>query len=200
VQGHLSCELPHSSRDFATRPPEITAALAAAFDGYRNRYSDNILSALDKIEQQDPLVELFRGIARIAKSSHSDRAQNEAQAERHLRAAMNAGEPKAAAILSVLLASKLHGIAEDIPQARELGESTPHSNDPFTIRQLAIQLLSENLGPENPERAADLMWTAAELGDAVANAMLGASFSAGTGWRRTRPRPNNICAAPPISA
>ena len=182
--GFYYWQVPFNPADFATRPPQVAAALAAAFDGYRNRYSDNILSALDNIVQQDPLVELFRGIARIAKSSQSDCTQNEAQAERHLRAAMNAGEPKAAAILSVLLASKLQGIAEDIPQARELGESAAHSNDPFTIRQLAIQVLNDKLGPRNPERAADLMWTAAELGDPVANAMLGAFFSAGTGLEK----------------
>ncbi len=182
--GFYFWQVPFNPADFASRPPEVATALTAALDAYRNRYCDNILEALDKVEQIDPLVELFRGIARIVKSNNSDCAENEAQAERHLRAAIGAGEPKAAAILSVLMTSKREGIAQDIPQARELAEDAARSNDPFTIRQLAIQVLNGTLAPADGERAADLMWTAAELGDAIANAMLGAFFSAGTGLEK----------------
>ena len=182
--GFYFWQVPFNPADFATRKPEVAAALAAALEAYRNRHCDTILEALDKIEATDPLVELFRGIGRIVKSNNADRAENEAQAERHFRAAIDAGEPRAAAILSVFRASKLEGIAQDIPQARELAENAARSNDPFTIRQLAIQVLNGAFAPADPERAADLMWTAAELGDAVANAMLGAFFSAGTGLEK----------------
>ena len=177
-------QVPFNPADFASRRPEVAAALTAALDAYRNRHCDRILEALDKIEQTDSLVELFRGIGRIVKSNNTDCAENEAQAERHFRAAIDAGESKAAAILSVLLTSKREGITQDIPQARELAEDAARSNDPFTIRQLAIQVLNGTLAPADAERAADLMWTAAELGDAVANAMLGAFFSAGTGLEK----------------
>jgi tetratricopeptide (TPR) repeat protein len=182
--GFYFWQVPFNADDFANRPPEIAAALKAAHDAYRNRHSDKIIIALESIEATDPLVELFRGIARVARSNDTNCAENGAQAERHFRAAIDAGEPKAAAILSVFLALNLGGISQDMPRARELAESSVRSNDPFTIRQLAIQTLNGNFAPANPERAADLMWTAAELGDPVANAMLGAFFSAGIGLEK----------------
>ena len=49
------------------------------------------------------------------------------------------------------------------------------------MRQLAIGVLSGAFGAANPTRAADLMWTAAELGDPAANAMVAAFFQNGTG-------------------
>jgi tetratricopeptide (TPR) repeat protein len=182
--GFYFWQVPFDARDFANRPPEVATALAAALDAYRNRDHDNILDALDKIEQTDPLVELFRGLGYIAKSNSVDCAQNEARAERHFRAAIGVGDPKSAAILGVFLTMKLEGIAQDIPQARELAESAARCNDSFAIRQLAIQTLNGTLAPADPVRAADLMWTAAELGDPVANAMVGAFFSAGTGLEK----------------
>jgi TPR repeat protein len=75
----------------------------------------------------------------------------------------------------------MEGITRDVAQAREMAERAARSNDAFAIRQLAVQVSSGALGPADPERAADLMWTAAELGDPAANAMLAAFFGAGTG-------------------
>ena len=158
-----------------------SAALKAAFEAYRKQNAQGILDAFEDAGN-DPLADLFRGIATIAKSSGADNAAElEALAERHLRAAANAGDVKAKAILGSLLATKMQGITLDIPQARELSERAAGSNDAFAIRQLAVLVSSGALGPADPERAADLMWTAAELGDAVANATLAGFFSAGKG-------------------
>jgi tetratricopeptide (TPR) repeat protein len=168
--------IPFDATAFATRPPQLEAALKAALGAYRKQQPQGILDALAEADN-DPLVDLFRGIAEIAKSNIADRAP----AERHFRAAASAGNDKAAAILGTLLASKLEGMTQDIAEGRELLERAARSNDAYTVRQLAIQLLSGALGRADPVRAADLMWTAAELGDPVANAMLAAFFNAGTG-------------------
>jgi tetratricopeptide (TPR) repeat protein len=172
--------IPFDPTAFATRPASLEAALKAALGAYRKQQPQGILDALAQVDN-DPLVDLFRGIAAIAKSSVADCAEHEAEAERCFRAAASAGDEKAAAILGTLLASKLEGITHDMAQARELLERAARSNDAYAVRQLAVQVLSGALAPADPVRAADLMWTAAELGDPIANAMLAAFFSAGTG-------------------
>jgi tetratricopeptide (TPR) repeat protein/TPR repeat protein len=172
--------VPFDPAAFATRPAPLDAALKAAFGAYRKQQADGILDALEGLDQ-DPLVELFRGIATLTKSHGADRAEFEAQAERHFRAAADAGNEKAAAILGALLSLNLDGIPQDIPRAREFAERAARSNDAFAIRQYAVLLLSGALGSADPQRAADLMWTAAELGDPVANAMLAAFFDGGIG-------------------
>jgi tetratricopeptide (TPR) repeat protein len=172
--------VPFDPSAFATRPAPLEAALKTALGAYRKQQAQGILDALEEVGK-DPLVDLFRGIAAIAKSHVADRAEHEAEAERHFRAAAGAGDEKAAAILGTLLASKMEGITQDIAQAREFAERAARSNDAFAVRQLAINVLSGIPGPADPVRAADLIWTAAELGDGVANAMLAAFFSAGTG-------------------
>jgi tetratricopeptide (TPR) repeat protein len=172
--------IPFDHAAFATRPAPIGAALKAAFGAYRKQQPQAILDALEDVDD-DPLVNLFRGIAAVAKSNIADCAEQEALSERYLRAAVDAGDPKAAAILGTLLSWKLEGITQDLAQARELLERAGRSNDAFAIRQFAVQVFSDSLGPSDPSRAADLMWTAAELGDPVANAMLAALFDAGTG-------------------
>jgi tetratricopeptide (TPR) repeat protein len=168
--------IPFDPKAFATRPAQLEAALKAALGAYRKQQPQGILDALAEVDS-DPFVDLFKGIAEMAKSNIADRAL----AERHLRAAASAGNDKAAAIVGTLLSSKLEGITQDIAEAREFLERAARSNDAYAVRQLAIQLVSGALGPADPVRAADLMWTAAELGDPVANAMLAAFFSAGTG-------------------
>ena len=171
---------PFDPKAFATRSTRLEAALRTALGAYRKQQAQGIFDALEGADE-DPLVELFRGIAAIAQSHVADRIQHEAQAERHFRAAANAGNDRAAVILGTLLSAKMEGITQDIAQAREFAGRAARSNDAFVVRQLAIQALTGNLAPANPAHAADLMWTAAELGDAVANAMLGAFFNAGTG-------------------
>jgi tetratricopeptide (TPR) repeat protein len=172
--------IPFDATAFATRPARLEAALKAALGAYRKQQAQGILNALDEAAE-DPLVDLFRGIAAMAKSHIADRAEHEAQAERHFRAAASAGDVKAAAILATLLSSKMEGITQDIAQAREFAERAARSNDAFSVRQFAVLVLSGALGPADPLRGADLMWTAAELGDPAANAMLAAFFDAGTG-------------------
>ena len=172
--------IPFDPAAFATRPASIESALKAALGAYRKQQPQGILDVLHGVDE-DPLVDLFRGIAAIAKSHIADRAEHEAQAERHFRAAASAGNEKATAILGTLLASKMEGITQDIAQARAFAERAARSNDAFAVRQFAVNVLCGTLEPADPVRAADLMWTAAEFGDPVANAMLGAFFNAGTG-------------------
>jgi tetratricopeptide (TPR) repeat protein/TPR repeat protein len=173
--------IPFDAAAFATRPAQ--PALKAALGAYRKQQPQAILDALEGVDN-DPLAELFRGIAELAKSNIADRAEHEAQAERHFRAAANAGDDKAGAILGALLSSKLEGITRDIDQARELLERATRSNDAFAVRQFAVQLSCGALGQADQSRAADLMWTAADLGDPIANAMLAAFFNAGTGLQQ----------------
>jgi tetratricopeptide (TPR) repeat protein/TPR repeat protein len=173
--------VPFDSRTFATRPARLEAALKGALDAYRKQQAQGILDALEAAEERDPLVDLFKGIAETAKSHIEDRAEHEARAEAYFRAAAKAGDEKAAAILATFLSAKMEGITQNIAQAREFAERAVRSNDAFAIRQTAVLALTGTLGPADPSRAADLMWTAAELGDPVANAMLAAFFNAGTG-------------------
>ena len=175
--------IPFDPAAFATRPAELRAALGAAFDAYRKQKPQVVLDALANAGT-DPLVALFRGIASMVKSQTADRAHNEEQAEWHLRVAGAGGEDKANAILGVLLACKMEGIDQDVAEARKLAERAARSNDAFAVRQLAVQTFSGAFGTADPERAADLMWSAAELGDPVANAMLAAFFNAGTGLQQ----------------
>jgi tetratricopeptide (TPR) repeat protein len=177
--------IPFDPAAFATRPAELHAALGAAFDAYRKQKPQVMLDALTNAGS-DPLVALFRGIASIVKSQSqtADRAHDEEQAEWHLRIAAAGGEDKANAILGVLLACKMEGIDQDVAEARKLAERAARSNDAFAVRQLAVQTCSGAFGAADPERAADLMWSAAELGDPVANAMLAAFFNAGTGLQQ----------------
>ena len=176
--------VPFDPSAFATRPAPLQPALDAAFEAYRKQQPQGILNAL-KDAEGDALVDLFRGIASIAKSvGASDCASLEADAERHLRAAMSAGDSKAKAILATLLSSKKLGLTQDIPQARELAEQAARSNDAFSIRQLAVLVLSGALGPADHERAADLMWSAAELGEPLANGILAGLFQTGTGLQQ----------------
>jgi tetratricopeptide (TPR) repeat protein len=175
--------VPFDPAAFATRPQELAMALRAAFEAYRMQKPQAILDALAEAGT-DPLVELLRGLAKMAKSQSADRAENEAEAERHLRAAADKGEDKASAILGVLLALRMEGMTQDIAQPREFSERAARSNDAYAVRQLAVQTYSGAFGTASPERAADLMWTAAELGDPVANAMLAAFFNAGTGLQQ----------------
>ena len=167
-----------------TRPSALQTALKAAFEAYRKQQPQAMVDAL-KDADADPLVDVFRGIASIAKSNGSpDCAKLEADAERHLRAAANAGDNKARAILAALLSSKKLGMIQDVPQARELAEQAARSNDAFALRQLAVLLFSGALGPADHERAADLMWSAAELGDPLANGILAGFFQTGTGLQQ----------------
>lgn len=175
--------IPFDPASFATRPPQVELALRAAFDAYRKQKPQAMLDALADAGG-DPHVNLFRGIAWMVKSQTANRADNEQEAERYLRIAAGGGEHKASAILGVLLAGKMEGITQDVAEARELAERAARANDAFAIRQLAVQVFSGTLGPADPERAADLMWSAAELGDPVANAMLAAFFNAGTGLQQ----------------
>jgi tetratricopeptide (TPR) repeat protein len=172
--------VPFDPAAFATRPAPIEAALKAAFAAYRKQQAQGILDALEGADK-DPLVELFRGIATLSQSNGTDRAEVEARAVDHFRAAADAGCQKAAAILGTLLSLNLDGITQDLAQARELTERAARSNDAFAVRQYAVLMLSGALGTTDAQRAADLMWSAAELGDPVANAMLAAFFDAGTG-------------------
>jgi tetratricopeptide (TPR) repeat protein/TPR repeat protein len=181
--GYYFWLVPFDPASFAARPPQLEAALKAALAAYRKQQPQAMLDALAEA-CRDPLVDSLRGIAAMAKSSVADRAQNEAEAELHLRAAANAGDNKAKAILGALLSSKLEGIARDIAQAREFAEQAARSNDAYAVRQLAVLLSSGALGSTEPTRAADLMWTAAELGDPVANAMLAGFFHSGTGLQQ----------------
>jgi tetratricopeptide (TPR) repeat protein/TPR repeat protein len=181
--GYYFWLVPFDPTSFATRPPQLEAALKAALAAYRKQQPQAMLDALAEAGH-DPLVDLLRGIAAMAKSSVADRAQNEAEAHLHLRAAANAGDDKARAILGTLLSSNLEGVARDVAQAREFAEQAARSNDAYAVRQLAVLLSSGALGATEPTRAADLMWTAAELGDPVANAMLAGFFHAGTGLQQ----------------
>jgi tetratricopeptide (TPR) repeat protein len=172
--------VPFDPKSFAARPPRLAQALQAALTAYRKQQAQGILDALETAEGE-PLVDLFRGIAEIAKSHIDERAEHEAAAERHFRSAAQAGDDKACAILATLLASRMEGIGQDVAQAQAFAQRAHRSNDAFAIRQSAVQALSGTFAPADPSHAADLMWTAAELGDPVANAMLAAFFNAGTG-------------------
>ena len=170
---------------FNDRPPQLRAALRAALAAYRNKQPAGINEALKNADPNDPAVNLLKGIATLRLSDDpSDtqvRAQLEAEAARYLRAAANAGDVKASAILGSLLTMTLHGIPQNLQEASQLAERAAQSNDAFAVRQLAVSVLTGAFGSANPTRAADLMWTAAELGDPAANVMMAAFFQNGTG-------------------
>ncbi|MGZ8329587.1 MAG: tetratricopeptide repeat protein [Rhodoplanes sp.] len=170
---------------FNDRPPQLKAALRGALAAYRSKQPTGILEALRGADASDHAVNLLKGIATLRLSDDPPdmqvRGQLEAEVARYLRMAANAGDDKATAILASLLTMKLRGVPPDIQQASEFAERAARSNDAFAVRQLAIGVLSGAFGAANPTRAADLMWTAAELGDPAANAMVAAFFQNGTG-------------------
>lgn len=172
--------------EFNTRPPQLRNALQAALAAYRNKQASGIIDALKNADANDPTVNLLKGIATLRLSDDPAdaqvRGQLEAESARYLRAAANAGDVKAMAILGSLQTMKLQGIPQNLQDASRLAEQAAQSNDAFAVRQLAIGVLSGTFGSApNPTRAADLMWTAAELGDPAANAMIAAFFHNGTG-------------------
>lgn len=171
---------PEAYRD---RPPRLQAALRAAIAAYRDKQSQRMLDALAGADANDPEVNLLKGIATL-QLGESGGAQKRAEAERFFRAAADAGNVKAAAILGTLLTLKLDGITRNLDQARDYAERAARSSDGFAVRQLAIDVLVGNFDKADPARAADLMWTAAELGDPAANVMVAAMFQNGTGVPR----------------
>ncbi|MEZ5786961.1 MAG: rhodanese-like domain-containing protein [Xanthobacteraceae bacterium] len=166
--------------DFKNRPPRLEAALRTALAAYRERQAQKMLDALAGADAKDPAVNLLKGIASLTLAGDGG-ADMYAQAERQLRAAADAGDVKAAAILGNLLTLKRDGINRNLDQARAYAERAGRSSDGFAVRQLAIDVLIGSFGEANPTRAADLMWTAAELGDPAANAMVAAMFQNGVG-------------------
>lgn len=169
---------------YKDRPPRLRAALQAALIAYRDEQPQRMLEALAGVDANDPQVNLLKGIATLVLAKNSE-AEKNAEAERYLRAAADAGDVKAAAILGNLLTLKtIAGITRNLEQARDYAERAGRSNDSFAVRQLAIGVRAGSFSKADPARAADLMWTAAELGDPVANAMVAAMFQNGTGVPR----------------
>lgn len=166
--------------DYKDRPPRLQAALRTALAAYREKQAQKMLNALAGADAKDPAVNLLKGIASLTLANDGG-AETYAQAERHLRAAADAGDVKAAAILGNLLTLKRDGINRNLDQARDYAERAARSSDGFAVRQLAIDVLAGHFGKADPTRAADLMWTAAELGDPAANAMVAAMFQNGVG-------------------
>lgn len=167
--------------DYENRPPRLQAALRTALTAYRDKQPQKMLDALAGADAKDPAVNLLKGIATIRLSEDQAGAENRAKAVAFFRAAADAGDVKAAAILGNLLTLKLDGIDRNLDQARDYAERAARASDGFAVRQLAIDVLTGSFGEANPTRAADLMWTAAELGDPAANAMVAAMFQNGVG-------------------
>jgi PQQ-dependent catabolism-associated CXXCW motif protein len=175
-------------RSFSDRPPQLAAALSAALAAYRTRQPTAMLEALQNADPNDRAVNLLKGLATLPLSGDAPdpqvRRQLQAEAYRYLTAAANAGDMRAAAILGDLLTRNWPGIPKDLAQARDFAERAGRSNDGFAVRQLAIGVQIGSFETANSARAADLMWTAAELDDPVANAMVAANFQNGVGVPR----------------
>lgn len=170
---------------FNNEPPQLRSALLAARAAYVEQNPQAIVDALRGADASNPSVNLFKGIATLRLSDDPPDAETRgllmAESFRHLNAAAGAGDVKAAAILGVLQTLNLQGIPRDVSRAQELAERAARSNDAFAVRQLGINMLTGAFGSADPARAADLMWTAAELGDPVANIIISAFFQNGTG-------------------